>query len=64
LGGFTTFSTYAVDVQTLFDGGRPGRALGYLALTVAAALAAVTAGAWLTRWAVRLRPGRAEGSTA
>ncbi|MEU0124786.1 CrcB family protein [Streptomyces albidoflavus] len=64
LGGFTTFSTYALDVQTLFDGGRPGRALGDLALTVAAALAAVTAGAWLTRWAVRMRPGRAEGSTA
>ncbi|MFI1314463.1 CrcB family protein [Streptomyces albidoflavus] len=64
LGGFTTFSTYALDVQTLFDGGRPGRALGDLALTVAAALAAVTAGAWLTRWAVRTRPGRAEGSTA
>jgi CrcB protein len=41
LGGFTTFSTYAVDVERLVDGGRPGVALGYLALTVLAALAAV-----------------------
>ncbi|MGV9658245.1 FluC/FEX family fluoride channel [Streptomyces koyangensis] len=62
LGGFTTFSTYAVDAQTLFDGGSPGRALGYLALTVAAALAAVVGASWLTRSAVRL--GRAEGSPA
>ncbi len=62
LGGFTTFSTYAVDVQTLFDGGSPGRALGTLVLTVAAALAAVAGASWLTRSAVRL--GRAEGSLA
>ncbi|MFJ4943718.1 CrcB family protein [Streptomyces albidoflavus] len=62
LGGFTTFSTYAVDVQTLSDGGSPGRALGTLALTVAAALAAVAGASWLTRSAVRL--GRAEGSLA
>ncbi|WP_436738142.1 fluoride efflux transporter FluC [Streptomyces sp. BBFR102] len=62
LGGFTTFSAYAVDVRTLFDGGHPGRALGTLGLTVAAALAAVTAAAWSTRRAVRL--GRAERSPA
>ncbi|CAM5353387.1 Fluoride-specific ion channel FluC OS=Streptomyces rutgersensis OX=53451 GN=fluC PE=3 SV=1 [Streptomyces diastaticus subsp. diastaticus] len=63
LGGFTTFSTYALDVQTLLDGGRPGRALADLALTLLAALAAVTAASGLTRWAVRPRLGRTGRST-
>jgi len=49
LGGFTTFSTYAVDVRTLLADGRPGPALAYLAATPAAALAAVAAGVWTTR---------------
>jgi CrcB protein len=55
LGGFTTFSTYAVDAQRLLDAGRAGTALAYLAVTVVAALAAVTVGAVATRlalWAV------------
>ncbi len=38
LGGFTTFSTYAVDTQRLLDTGRAGLALGYLAATMAGAL--------------------------
>ncbi|GFH69876.1 hypothetical protein Sdia_06440 [Streptomyces diastaticus subsp. diastaticus] len=63
LGGFTTFSTYALDVQTLLDGGRPGRALADLALTLLAALAAVTAASGLTRWAVRPRLSRTGRST-
>ncbi|MFF1636142.1 fluoride efflux transporter CrcB [Streptomyces sp. NPDC058246] len=41
LGGFTTFSTYAVDIQKLVDGGHPGTGLSYLAATLCAALAAV-----------------------
>ncbi|SNR88363.1 CrcB protein [Streptosporangium subroseum] len=49
LGGYTTFSTYCVDIERLVSGGRAGTALGYLAATVLAALAAVTAGAWITR---------------
>lgn len=49
LGGFTTFSTYAVDVQRLTDGGHPRTALAYLALTLAAALTAVWAAAAVTR---------------
>jgi CrcB protein len=55
LGGFTTFSTYCVDIERLVDGGHAGTALAYLAGTVAAALAAVSAGAWSTRriWAKR-----------
>ncbi|MFI7501025.1 fluoride efflux transporter CrcB [Streptomyces sp. NPDC049687] len=49
LGGFTTFSTYAVDIQRLVDEGRPGTALAYLAATLFAALAAV----WLAATATR-----------
>ncbi|MFF5184512.1 fluoride efflux transporter CrcB [Streptomyces sp. NPDC000345] len=49
LGGFTTFSTYAVDIQRLVDAGRPGAALAYLAATLCAALAAV----WLAATATR-----------
>ncbi|MEU7472839.1 fluoride efflux transporter CrcB [Streptomyces sp. NPDC044984] len=49
LGGFTTFSTYAVDVRNLLDAGRAGAGLGYLAVTPLAALAAVWAAASATR---------------
>ncbi|MGW5329163.1 fluoride efflux transporter FluC [Streptomyces sp. NPDC004014] len=43
LGGYTTFSTYAVDIQKLADGGHPRTALAYLAVTLIAAVAAVWA---------------------
>ncbi|MFJ9736875.1 fluoride efflux transporter CrcB [Streptomyces sp. NPDC101166] len=49
LGGFTTFSTYAVDIQKLVDSGRPGTGLTYLAATLLAALSAV----WLASAAAR-----------
>ncbi|MER5917513.1 fluoride efflux transporter CrcB [Streptomyces sp. NPDC001982] len=49
LGGFTTFSTYAVDIQRLVDGGHPGTGLAYLAATLCAALGAV----WLASLAAR-----------
>ncbi|BCL32698.1 fluoride efflux transporter CrcB [Streptomyces aurantiacus] len=49
LGGFTTFSTYAVDIQRLLDEGRPLTALAYLAATLVTALAAVWAAVTLTR---------------
>ncbi|WP_033207974.1 fluoride efflux transporter CrcB [Streptomyces bikiniensis] len=49
LGGFTTFSTYCVDVERLVAADRAATALVYLVATVAAALAAVTAGARGTR---------------
>ncbi|GAA2237337.1 fluoride efflux transporter CrcB [Streptomyces nogalater] len=49
LGGYTTFSTYAVDIRHLADAGRPGPALAYLAATLCAALAAV----WLASAAAR-----------
>lgn len=49
LGGFTTFSTYAVDIQGLVDGGHARTALASLALTLLAALAAVRTTTTLTR---------------
>lgn len=49
LGGFTTFSTYAVDIQRLVDAGRVRAGLGYLGLTLFAALAAVWSAVWATR---------------
>ncbi|MEW9551573.1 fluoride efflux transporter CrcB [Nonomuraea sp. NPDC050783] len=58
LGGYTTFSTYAVDVQRLVGAGAPVTGLAYLAGTLAAALAAVAAGMWLTR---RVAGARADG---
>ncbi|MEV6973408.1 fluoride efflux transporter CrcB [Kitasatospora sp. NPDC093806] len=49
LGGFTTFSTYAVDVRRLVLDGRPGAGLAYLGVTPVAALLAVWAAAGVTR---------------
>lgn len=54
LGGFTTFSTYAVDIQRLVATNHAGVALADLAATLLAALAAVTAATRLTRWGVRV----------
>jgi len=53
LGGFTTFSTYSVDVQQLVTAGSAGTALLYLAGTLAAALVAVSTGLGLARAAAR-----------
>ncbi|GHE56349.1 fluoride efflux transporter CrcB [Streptomyces capitiformicae] len=50
LGGFTTFSTYAIDIQRLVEDGHPRTALAYLAATLLAALTAV----WLAATTARL----------
>ncbi|MEU5090516.1 fluoride efflux transporter CrcB [Streptomyces sp. NPDC021356] len=55
LGGFTTFSTYAVDIQRLLDQGRAATGLAYLATTMLAALAAVWTTANLTRRVIERR---------
>ena len=49
LGGFTTFSTFAVDAQQLLAGGRLGVALGYLAATVLGSVGAAALGLALAR---------------
>ncbi|MEU7365111.1 fluoride efflux transporter CrcB [Streptomyces hygroscopicus] len=49
LGGFTTFSTYAVDIQHLVRSGHARTGLAYLAATLLAALAAVWSAAAATR---------------
>ncbi|MEV5150203.1 fluoride efflux transporter CrcB [Streptomyces sp. NPDC052727] len=55
LGGFTTFSTYSVDIQQLVQSGHARTGLAYLAATPLAALAAVWLAAAATR---RLIPWR------
>ena len=52
LGGYTSFSTYILDIQQLLTTGAARTALAYLAGTLLAALAAVYVGITLTRWAV------------
>lgn len=55
LGGYTTFSTYAVDILTLLRTQQPALALAYLAVTLIGALAAVYLGAATTRWVLDRR---------
>ncbi|OEJ98077.1 chromosome condensation protein CrcB [Streptomyces thermolilacinus SPC6] len=54
LGGFTTFSAYALETRALLEGGRAVTAFAYLAGTLVAALLAVAVAAWATRGAVAL----------
>lgn len=60
LGGFTTFSTYVVEVQEAVTAGAARLALAYLGGTLAAALVAVLAGSALTSTVIRVltRAGR------
>lgn len=44
LGGFTTFSTFSLDVWSDLDAGRPGRALAVVGLSVVLGVAAAGAG--------------------
>lgn len=55
LGGFTTFSAYAVDIRRLIDAGHARTGLAYLAATPLAALTAVWLASWATRRALRRR---------
>jgi CrcB protein len=55
LGGYTTFSTYAVDTERLMNGGAARTGLLYLAVTPVAALAAVYIAVVITRRAMRRR---------
>jgi CrcB protein len=51
-GGFTTFSTYALETVQLFKSGSTGPALAYIFGSSAVGLAAFIAGAGLGRWSV------------
>jgi len=47
LGGFTTFSTFSVQVVSDLDAGRPAHALAYLLASVVLGVLAAAAGFWL-----------------
>jgi fluoride exporter len=49
LGGYTTFSAYAVELERLLEAGRVGTGLAYGGVTPVVALAAAAAGAALAR---------------
>jgi len=49
LGGFTTFSAFALDAVALFERGRAGTAAAYAALSVAGSIGALVLGAWTAR---------------
>jgi CrcB protein len=61
LGGFTTFSTYAVEVLGLLRPGSVPLAFAYLAGTVICALLAAILGVGLTRWATGALHHRRKG---
>ncbi|QGK72151.1 fluoride efflux transporter CrcB [Allosaccharopolyspora coralli] len=54
LGGFTTFSTYAVEFHELLRSGLVLGAVGYLTVTLLCALVAVILGVWGTRLGANL----------
>ncbi|TDE13480.1 fluoride efflux transporter FluC [Jiangella asiatica] len=60
LGGYTTFSTFAVDVQVMLVHERYGGALLYLAVTPVAALVALWLGTAITRTVLMGRGSSAE----
>ncbi|MBD8677717.1 fluoride efflux transporter CrcB [Sphingomonas sp. CFBP 13720] len=49
LGGFTTFSAFSLDTVTLIERGQMVAALGYVAVSIAGAFAALAIGLQLTR---------------
>lgn len=53
LGGFTTFSAYAVQAERLFAAGVPGTAFAYVVGTLVAAVLAAQGGVWSARAAAR-----------
>ncbi len=58
LGGYTTFSAFAVETVQLTDAGRPGVAAGYVLVSVVGGVAASALGLLAGRAAARPRPTR------
>lgn len=54
LGGYTTFSTYAVDAHEMLGAGRVAAAAAYVVGTLVAAIVATWLGMWLARTATGL----------
>jgi CrcB protein len=50
LGGYTTFSTFSLDVALLVERGTLAVAAGYMAISVAFSIAGIFAGLLLFRW--------------
>jgi CrcB protein len=62
LGGYTTFSAFALQVLLLNDGGDPVAAAVYLAGTPVAAVLAVYTGSGATRWLLSRRTTGQKGA--
>jgi len=62
LGGYTTFSTYALEIRDLLAANRPVTAMTYLFLSLVAGLLAVWLGMGVMRLAVRSLRRGAEGA--
>ncbi len=61
LGGFTTFSTYAVQVRATAAGGQDAKALGYAAVTVVGCLLAAHVGRRFAEHRDTLTPADEQG---
>lgn len=58
VGGFTTFSAFAVEAVLLLDAGAPGTALGYVLVSVVVGVLLVRASGLLARRLLARRGGR------
>ena len=64
LGGYTTFSTFALESLSLWERGDPAVSLAYMAGSVAAGLAAVVLGVGLARALTLPKPDRARANAS
>ncbi len=49
LGGFTTFSSFALEAVNMIERGTPGMAIGYALVSVIGSVLALFAGLWIVR---------------
>lgn len=60
LGGWTTYSTFALDAHTITDGGDAGRALGYVLATLVLGVGASLVGLFAGERSFGVSPERAD----